>query len=178
MVRAVGLQDNNCKPYYTLFNFNQRIIQYFSTNLHSKQFFLFAVYSACIRHFFQIAWCLYVLKEAPSPHHHVLCLSSGGGTGLTSGANHQRTQSLPVATPYGAAAPPVAISTTDNTPTSITLINHPASIKKLQGAVGGGKCSMYNFFFVSGVCVGGIYWLLNVTWGAFSVRTFINHDDN
>lgn len=134
------------------------VITQFYTNLHSDSFYPFRCIFSLHSRSFQIAWCLCVIKGGTViTRHHVLCLSSGGGTGLTSGANHQRTQSLPVATPFGAAAPPVAISTTDNTTTSITLINHSASIKKLQGAVGGGKCSMYNFFCFGCVCVGGIY---------------------
>ncbi|KAL1494364.1 hypothetical protein ABEB36_009974 [Hypothenemus hampei] len=71
-------------------------------------------------------------------------LSSGGGTGWASMANHQRTQSLPLATSLSHAHP---ASTSSHTPATIIntpLTDHhsyPSAAKKSQGNVGGGKCS-------------------------------------
>ncbi|XP_019770200.1 insulin receptor substrate 1-B isoform X3 [Dendroctonus ponderosae] len=60
--------------------------------------------------------------------------SQGGGMGWSTGGNHQRTQSLPFATPI-ISAPNCA---PDNT---ISLTNHQPICKKAQAIIGGGKCA-------------------------------------
>ncbi|XP_066250468.1 insulin receptor substrate 2 isoform X2 [Euwallacea similis] len=86
----------------------------------------------------------HILLRGPGKRRHSI---SGGGIGWSSGANHQRTQSLPLASPLGTVSPHVTNSTSDNTTTTTTttntifLTNHQMATKKMQGAVGGGKCS-------------------------------------